>query len=139
MSDLEPVATPLDGHMVKGFMTGSQIYGNPRPDSDIDIVLLVDENLLHMLAEKAGKHLTTDQYEDKPESASLTFGQLNLICVTASEEYDAWLEGTEECFQLMQSRWLEKGPADHYVTRDEAKDLMKKAYEKHNLAKADPQ
>lgn len=126
---------PMDGFMVNGFMTGSQLYGRPRDDSDVDIVLLVDENLLHLLAEKAGRHLATDQYDDKPESASLTFGQLNLICVTASEEYDAWLEGTEECYQLMQSRWKELGHGAHYVTRDEAKSIMLKAYEKRNLEK----
>lgn len=125
----------MDGLRIRSFVTGSHAYGQPNENSDIDIVMLLDENILHLLANQAGVCIATDQYEDKPQSASLRFGKLNIIAVTRREEFDAWFDGTHDCLKLIQERWEQKGP--NWIQRDEAKAIMKKAYERRNLEKFD--
>ena len=129
----------MDGLRIRAFVTGSHAYGQPH-ESDVDIVMLLDENILHLLATISGKAIQTDQYEQKPESASIRFDKLNIIAVTDPAEFAAWLEGTHDCIKLQNARsmgWIPGNPPSH-VTRDEAKAIMKKAYERRNLEKAEP-
>lgn len=75
------------------FLTGSRVYGTPRPDSDIDLVVLVTEEDLARLREVGTVRPQHTGYNTF-ESCSLYFGNLNLIAVTKPDEYTAWLIGT---------------------------------------------
>lgn len=87
---------------MKAFLTGSRVYGTPRPDSDIDFVVLVGKDelltltaLADNLAEKAeseGSLGSTRGKEDPGES--LRFGKLNLICHTSQVVFEAWRDAT---------------------------------------------
>jgi hypothetical protein len=115
-------------------LTGSRAYGHPRPDSDIDLVILVDEIALAALEasqdrvdDEAGtltqKHYITQDYglsyEGRGRSASLRFGRLNLIATTNPDLYAAWKKGTEE---LVSRAATEKRP----IERAEAVALLSK-------------
>lgn len=64
------------------FITGSQHYGNAKEDSDVDLVIYVDEI--------TKEHLITMSDD---ESLPCKFGRLNLIFATTPEEYAAWVVG----------------------------------------------
>lgn len=95
---------------MKSFLTGSRRYGTPHPDSDIDLVVLMDGPELTELAKLASNSDDFGspggpQYED---GFSLRFGNLNLLCVTQEKHFKVWKQGTDEL--------VAKKP----VTRDEA-------------------
>ena len=71
------------------FITGSHAYGTPTEASDIDLVILCDEETRSKLDE------LKDRYPEKMEQKPIRFGRLNLIVVTSQEEYEAWKEGTD--------------------------------------------
>lgn len=71
------------------FLTGSRCYGAPRPDSDYDIVVHVTDQMLDTLIECAQIELHYG------ETASLKFGNLNLIATSDESVYDAWYGTTE--------------------------------------------
>ena len=103
---------------MKPFLTGSRAYGTPRPDSDVDIVVLIDDRdgepddeLFHNLA-TAGHCDEIKEYCET--SACVRFGKLNIIIARCPEQYEAWRKGTEEC--------ASRKP----VTRDEAIEAMKR-------------
>lgn len=108
-------------------LTGSQAYGHPREDSDVDLVIYVPEAALKVLEQLADPdpkwELKTHDYETikyerfAGRSKPLRFGKLNLICTTDRAIYDAWKLGTEELV-----RRSAEGP--DVVTRDEAKELL---------------
>jgi hypothetical protein len=80
------------------FLTGSRVYGTPRADSDIDLVVLMSGDALCKLIEIAESQDSLgasggEQYED---GRSLRFGKLNLLCVTQERHFNAWRIGTEE-------------------------------------------
>lgn len=107
----------------RAFITGSYAYGDPRPDSDIDLVALVSTGELFWLSKLAdvADRATTHSASDEPQSASLRFGKLNLILTDSEALFGAWREGTEEL------------KARKPVTRNEAiavlRPLREKAYE----------
>lgn len=69
-------------------LTGSRVYGIPRDDSDIDLVLLVDPDTSDVLWEEAqGGKVSVPK--------SVRFGILNLILETSPAKFAAWKEGTE--------------------------------------------
>jgi hypothetical protein len=93
------------------FVTGSRCYSKPRPDSDLDMVIMVDYDTaqtLYNLADKIGDS----------KQGSLCFGKLNLILVGDTKTYNEWKRGTEKC--------LNKAP----VTREEAIAILE-AEKKH--------
>lgn len=92
----------------KAFLTGSHAYGTPNNESDIDLVLLMDESEGRRLATLAG--IEPDKNYGVPV---IRFGKLNLIVVTSQTEYDAWFNGTN---QLVQEK---------PVTRERARDLLR--------------
>ena len=69
---------------LKSFLTGSRVYGEPREDSDIDLVIHGDNDLLSSL-------LLNSETGEMP----LRFGKLNLI-VLSSDTFEAWKKGTDE-------------------------------------------
>lgn len=87
MSEVKLRTTPA-------FVTGSRAYGEPREDSDVDLVVLMDSEGMRLLASL----VQDDDRKDYPEatSVSLRFGELNLIVCTSQEDYDDWVTGTAE-------------------------------------------
>lgn len=91
-------------HDRRAFVTGSRAYGVTNSASDLDLVVYVSKEDLALLIK------CCDSYEErygpgragedhptfKPESISIRFGDLNLICVTSDEWFEAWQDGTEE-------------------------------------------
>lgn len=66
------------------FVTGSRAYGSPKKDSDLDLVIIIEnEQILSLLKE----------ISDTPDK-SLRFGKLNIIACN-ERAYDQWKEGTE--------------------------------------------
>lgn len=72
---------------MNAFITGSRVYGKPTPSSDIDLVILVDEQTSTRLQLMARE---TD--EQKP--LAIRFGRLNLIICTDEAEFAVWKVGT---------------------------------------------
>lgn len=70
---------------MKAFLTGSRAYGDPRPDSDIDLVIHCDAATERLLMEHSD------------ESGAIKFGDLNILACTTKPEYLAWFKGTKEC------------------------------------------
>ena len=81
---------------MKSFLTGSQVYGFPTPESDIDLVVYVSG--------KDAKFLFSQKEPGKP----LMFGDLNLVVLTCEQDWINWRTATDECTR--------KKP----ITRDEA-------------------
>lgn len=84
------------------FLTGSRAYGNPREDSDVDLVVLVDEaddnstlDVIHAQSE------APDGHYDAHGSYSLRYGKLNLIVCTTQEAFDQWRASTNTSLDRM--------------------------------------
>lgn len=75
---------------MKSFLTGSRAYGTPRPESDYDLVVLIDKDL------EATLRASFSVPEDESLKLKGANGQeLNLICVNDEDEYKAWFHATE--------------------------------------------
>lgn len=84
-------------------LTGSRRYGTPRPDSDIDVVMRVDDALAQTLRDAAG--VITGE--------PVKFGKLNLILCENDDTYGRWDRGTMELITITED---EERP----ITRAEA-------------------
>ncbi len=76
-------------------LTGSQVYGTPTKESDIDLVVLVNEKTANALQRLDD----TSDGEDRSAgegSFSLRFGTLNLIVLTDHRRFMSWVDGTKE-------------------------------------------
>lgn len=87
---------------MKSFLTGSRRYGTPRPDSDIDLVVLMEGPELTELSKLADN---TDDFgspggEQYDDGFSLRFGKLNLLCVTQERHFQVWKQGTDELIAM---------------------------------------
>lgn len=80
---------------MNAFLTGSRAYGTPREDSDVDLVVLVSDSDMDALNRLATDDDGEETYGDST-SASLRFGNLNLICMTDPASFGAWKEATAE-------------------------------------------
>ncbi len=83
---------------MKAFLTGSRVYGAPRPDSDIDLVVFMDREeaqRLHYLAAQLADDFG-ETYDEETPGASLRFGNLNLIVCTDESRYRSWAIGTKD-------------------------------------------
>ena len=76
------------------FLTGSRVYGVPKNDSDIDLVVLVSAEDAVALTKMADRSDTTAEQEYEG-GISLHFGKLNLICETNPEKVKKWRAGTD--------------------------------------------
>lgn len=74
---------------MKAFITGSHAYGTPTPDSDVDMVVMIDPGIVHLLA---GIGQAGSFTEDG--TIAIRFGKLDLICCTKEETYAEWVTGT---------------------------------------------
>lgn len=90
--------------ILQAVLTGSRVYGNPRPNSDVDLIIRVSDHELAILTQAADAVFNCKENN----SRSLKFGNLNLICVTSDQMFHAWIAGTQEL--------VKKAP----VTRDDA-------------------
>ena len=98
---------------MRTLFTGSRVYGNPRPESDVDFIVLIEDPIELVLLEMVGEE--TDDYAYKPERSSLAdvpngvtspapiggitksirIGRMNILVCTKLEQFDAWKTGTE--------------------------------------------
>jgi hypothetical protein len=91
------------------FVTGSRKYGEPRPDSDIDLVVMVGSADLQRIREAfaaaypdQAAAIWQNASDGGPKRGSFRFGNLNLICVTDSKSFNVWRNGTSGLFARMQ-------------------------------------
>jgi hypothetical protein len=105
------------------FVTGSQVYGKPTVDSDIDFVVRCDIEVGDMIGLIAldAVCLHNKGLHYSRSSTTLRFGKLNLILCHTDEAYEAWKEGTREAY--------ERRP----VSRDHAIKIMKHFREKFGV------
>ncbi len=67
------------------FITGSRVYGDPKPDSDLDMVIIADKDVESRLLEHSGGEFP------------VRYGKLNLILCRNGKEYDSWKEAMTKC------------------------------------------
>jgi hypothetical protein len=88
-------------------LTGSYVYGQPTPKSDVDLAIRVDEvtrdRLIELLGSGQGEHV----YDEG--TVNLRVGVLNLLISTKDADHEVWRKGT--------AALKKRAP----VTRDEAK------------------
>lgn len=93
-------------------LTGSHAYGTPHENSDIDLVVLMDnstaEKLMLLLGAEAKK-----QKDGNYPTTQVTHGKLNLIVERDPRAFEVWKQGT---LQL-----LSEAP----VTRERACEVFK--------------
>jgi hypothetical protein len=84
------------------FITGSRIYGIPKKDSDLDMVIIAREHEWDFLV-------------DNSEQAGfpVRYGKLNLILCRNHKEYDSWKEARDTCLKR-------KNKLGRPLTKDEA-------------------
>lgn len=110
---------------MSAFITGSHAYGEPRPESDIDLVLYMTSDAAWAL----------EKLSDKPDSKAeedvidayagmggkcLRFGKLNLLIFSNKKVYRMWRKGT----RLLES----KARRQHPVTRGFAIKFLDKLF-----------
>lgn len=71
---------------MNAFLTGSQVYGKPTKESDVDLVVTVDFGTYKKLHSLAGVE----------DGETIRFGKLNLILCLDDLEAAVWKVGTEE-------------------------------------------
>jgi len=90
---------------MKAFLTGSRIYGNPTDDSDIDLVVRLNESEREDLIKLS-----------ESGTVPIKFGNLNLIVATSDEAYAGWLLAKKCCLEKV----LELG---RNLTKDECIEI----------------
>lgn len=100
--------------MSDAFITGSRAYGTPREDSDIDLVILCNEDVAGRLRELADAGDEFPASVAGPNSFSIRFGKLNIIACFDKKVYDLWRQGTLEL--QYKSGWGLHSP----ISRDDA-------------------
>lgn len=99
---------------MKAFMTGSRVYGKPRDDSDVDLVVRMDSDTAISLYKLCGS------------KDCIRFGILNILPAVSDKEYQIWKEGTEKLIRKMEK-------TGKPITREEAVTLFKSMREKSNV------
>lgn len=73
------------------FITGSHAYGTPNENSDVDLVVLMDESVMHNIKDL----LEIPRIDPKTGYPNPIYaGNLNIIAVHTDLEYDAWQNAT---------------------------------------------
>jgi len=99
---------------MRSFLTGSHVYGTPKHDSDIDLVIqLSSDEELQLLGHSDGGGIRVND----SGYPTIRFGNLQLIAVEDDREFSIWKSCTEEL--------RKRAP----VTREEAVNLIKKRLE----------
>lgn len=86
---------------MNAFLTGSQAYGTPRPDSDIDLAVLLNAETLTMLGKLSGQFRGDTSRCPYHSGMSLRFGNLNLLCFDDKVEFQAWKDATTRLIARM--------------------------------------
>lgn len=81
------------------FCTGSQVYGTPHEESDLDLVIYApDEDTQRLLRLFATGAIARDVIHAPPYTSdgsfSLRFDRLNVMVCTSQAAYKAWRQGT---------------------------------------------
>jgi hypothetical protein len=76
---------------MKSFLTGSRVYGTPKPESDIDLCVLLTYDEIEKLREFSDTKLPASR---SPSSVSLRFGKLNIIATDDEKVFAEWRLGT---------------------------------------------
>lgn len=120
--DLMPQKPPVEIADSPSFITGSRAYGEPKENSDIDLVVFVSDSDLQLLCECGGVSLedAKEEYREA-DSASIRFGKLNLIAVANPNYFNAWKRVTDT---LVKRKAVNRKP----VKRDEAVTAFKQAF-----------
>ena len=82
---------------MNAFLTGSQIYGSPTENSDIDLVVSMDDEnraRLWALVKDSEKKVNFNTDADYGGNLNLQFGRLNLIVLKSDIEMANWKVGT---------------------------------------------
>lgn len=83
--------------MTPAFCTGSRVYGEPRADSDLDLVVLVEsDETVELLAAMDETRKGTGEPSAGSERPSFRFGALNLIVCRTVSDYYLWRAGTAD-------------------------------------------
>lgn len=112
------------------FVTGSQEYGKPGPDSDIDLVIFMPKSFdckkLEAMSDKCGG----DAYDDVPKhQTQMRFGKLNLIVVHTDKAYTAWEAATRCALNFCFGGTHGRNP----LSKDRAKRLFRRVFAKLGL------
>jgi hypothetical protein len=86
---------------MSAFLTGSQRYGTPCEESDIDLVVPMDEKELDLMVGaciKAGIEIEENEQYDE-DSVCLRFGKLNLLLMSDSKKVKAWRNATDKLIE----------------------------------------
>lgn len=81
---------------MNAFITGFRAYGQPRDDSDVDMVIMLDSFDACMLETLADISASDREEYKQSEMTILRFGKLNLMVCTTEAAYASWLAGTVE-------------------------------------------
>ena len=104
---------------LRAFLTGSRVYGTPREDSDVDMVVFLSREevvTLRGLGEQLEPAL--GGYDVTTESFPLRFGRLNLLVCLTEAAYNTWRAGTDAL--------VAQFAAGDTPTRDEAIAVFRK-------------
>lgn len=107
---------------MKSFLTGSQVYGTPKEDSDIDLVVRISEDDLCILRRLTGTE--SQKYTDM-NCQTFRFGKLNLICTGSKDSMRVWKEGTE----ILSDRDI----SGEEITKDKAIEVFDKLREENGI------
>lgn len=106
----------LDPGPDRAVLTGSQVYGQPTEESDVDLVVLVEQDDFDKLLEHFPPTGDPDAYKGCPAQA-VRCGKLNLIMVTSVDHLECWRGGT----RMLKERAEREGP----LPRSEAVALFR--------------
>ena len=80
---------------MNAILTGSHAYGKPGPDSDVDLVVLMDPVGAADLARILGAEVSRSEPGRYP-GVHFRTGRLNVIVETRGEWFDVWVQGTRD-------------------------------------------
>jgi predicted nucleotidyltransferase len=107
----------------RAFLTGSRCYGEPREDSDVDVVVRCDHELGLLLRRFADPTPPVGDGDGDGDEygghVALRFGALNLILCYDDESFETWREGTDALLAEHFNDWKP-------ITRERAIEEFKK-------------
>ena len=109
---------------MKSFPTGSYVYGLPTEESDIDIVVMMEDGDADDFDRFCGEAgLDNHGDVDYPGGLSYKSGKFNMIVVDNDQDWQVWKDGTEECIEAMVKNrgGLERSAACEIFTKHRAK------------------
>ena len=84
---------------MNSILTGSRVYGTPRKDSDLDLVVLMEPKEAADLAMFHGISLERD--ESHYPSAQFHAGKINIIIETSKDAFEVWVKGTHDLMERL--------------------------------------